>query len=246
MAHTVDAKGTPGKGRRAKGPRFKRTENRDELWRAVLAHCAREFEESLGRPWIAMWEGLGMTGHALETEAHAVFVALRRALNAAAAFIERPDVLEAPRQGAMLHALLDWVPRCIMPLLEYEWLSERAEKGWRRPLENRAQLVHMLDRKNVFDVQRPDGSSRFLTLHEIAIVSLLAGNRPPLPRELLDLTPAAIIKLETQRIRPHLRKYGMPGVEGRDRGGPSVPCTSKSLIVGPMLPPHARRRAAKR
>jgi hypothetical protein len=203
----------------------KRTDDETVLWARVLRECAKEFERTFGVPWNPHLKGLGKRDLTIEREARDVYQRLRNALKDAMDFVRRANEKVAEpgttplarlQGGPAARTLMDHVPERIGPLARQTWLNS---PPWPRPLPDRAQLVTILDNHDLFHIpSRPDGASRFMNDREMALVSLLAGNRPKLSAGPLAYTPAEVIKLEVTYMRPLLKKHGRNGITDDDRG----------------------------
>lgn len=198
----------------------KRVGTEEELRQLVRALCEREYLERIGKAWDERFHWLGKGSNEAEKEARAALVRLRSALMDVAAVARKPEIKRA--WGRAVHSLRDLVERDVKRMLQTGALRNASDLGLRHrwgPLrEGRAQLVHVLDRYDVLGLTPYEGGpSRFLTLRELAIVSLLVGNWPALPEGPLNYTPADVIEEETKRIRRH-RRHMLPGVTDAERG----------------------------
>lgn len=232
MTESVRAKGTGGKRPRRTKEKRLRVGDESVLWERVIRACEAEFQETFGIAWNPILEKLGQVDNKLESEARRVYFQLHRALEEAVSFAERPEV-KAMRFGARaVLALRDWVPRSIAPILRQTWMADRPkdpnqkgrkkqdmEQRWPVLPTDRARLVRILDDFNIFGLpENPDGSSRFLTAREMALVSLLAGNRLKLGGGPLAYTAAEVIKLEVTNMRPLLAQHGRTDIAEGERG----------------------------
>jgi len=232
VAKNVRAKGTDGKRPRRAKDNGARTGDEAVLWARVLRACEAEFQETFGIAWDPILDKLGQVDNKLESEARRVYFQLHRALEEAVSFAERPEV-KAMRFGARaVLALRDWVPRSIAPILRQTWMADRPkdreqkgrkkqdmEQRWPALPKDRARLVRILDDFNILGLpENPDGSSRLLTVREMALVSLLAGNRLKLGGGPLAYTAAEVIKLEVTNMRPLLAEHGRPDIAEGERG----------------------------
>ena len=224
MAKKLGRKSVSGKDSPRKRAPSIRAFDEETLWKKVLRQCEAEFEETFGRPWSPDFPRLGERDHELEKEARDIYSRLRSALDEAIAFARRPDVVGHGWPEEATRVLRDWVPTHVEPLRRQSWLSPRDGRKalWSPILDPRANIVHVLDRYNLFGVKRPDGSDRFMTVREMVIVSLLAGNRPKLSGGALNFTVAEVIKRESNNIRPLVKKHGARSVTDEERGGPAV------------------------
>ncbi len=243
MAEKVRATATGGKRPRRTKDSGARVDDESALWKRIIRACETEFQETFGIPWNPKLVGLGKCDSELEDEARRIYSQLRHALKEAVRFVEKPEV-QATRVGApAVLSLRSWVPRSIAPMLRHTWMEDlpedpevlpegqedvpedpknpakRRKKRWPPNRAPRARLIRILDDFNVLGLaEAPDGSSRFLTVREMALVSLLAGNRPELGDGPLAYNVGEVIKLESANIRPLLKKHGKPDITDADRG----------------------------
>jgi hypothetical protein len=153
--------------RRTRAPRARRfAVESPELWEAVRAECRQGFQRRLGTPFPWSDERALAFGARIahEHEARKVLDDLRRSLGAAVAFVEGVDGQPTPTTSVLATLVSRIGP---LPRASVQVLSGRSE------------LARLLDTYNLFGLPtREDGSSRFLTDRELALVSLLVGNRP--------------------------------------------------------------------
>lgn len=178
-----------------------RTSNEEELWKNVLAECERIFLLLTGNPWDAKVVTL-RPKDPLEAEAREILSRLRSIVKEAVTFVARLDVKAHRHPKTAITILRTFTP----DLQRQKWLSEAPPKD---PLDPRGQLVVLLDTYNFFALpSKPNRSGRFLSVREMAVISLLMGNKPSLNPATLDYTPASVIKLEASYIRQLLQRHG--------------------------------------
>jgi hypothetical protein len=198
----------------------RRVGTEDELRKVVREVCEREFAERVGKPWDPHFERFGKVSWDLEKEARQVLARLRGALLETVAFTKRQDVRNG--WGAAISSIRVLAEQGVARLLKQPALQTGKELGlrhrWEPLREGRAHLVHLLDTYDLFGLTPYEGGpSRFLTLREMTIISLLLGNWPALPRGPLNYTAADVIEEEMKRIRRN-RRHMQAGVTDAGRG----------------------------
>lgn len=234
MAENVQPPKPRGKRPRRTKDSGARASTSKDLWKRVIRACEMEFQSTFGVPWNPVLTGLGRADNQLEEAAREVYLKLRAALLGTIGFVEKAKATrgvlmvngkEIPitRGGPAVATLRSWVPRSIAPILRQTWMAELPEdlkERWPPLVSWRAGLVRVLEDFNVLGLpDLPDGSSRVLTVREMALVSLLAGNRPDLGGAPGEYTVGEVIKRESANIRPLLKARRKGTVDGAEADG---------------------------
>jgi hypothetical protein len=189
---------------------------------------------------------------------------------------EDDRLIHARNPGPCQRFLSHWVIDNVEPLTKHYSFAgvtdeyfDRMDRGAQHNQANdRARLIRTFDYHNMFGLWRPDGSGRFLSSRELAIISILGGNEPgidwrpnakrPTAAEIVAQEEKNIAKLMPtyaqgpRQILPwddYLREFG---IEPTDLPEPGASATFESVELpvwrgsGPRPEPKHPRKAQGR
>lgn len=194
----------------------------EELWKRVHEQVHEEWDATFADPWSERLKHLATppSDDPLEEEARKIYADLYKAIHRAAEFAARLHAptgipfLKLPRLGHAGIWLSWWVPMNLSKLLEQPmFVGERNDWPAGAPDAVRSYIAYGWSRKK-FVQRKVETSDPQVTARELALVSLLVGNRPDVPDDAFKTVPE-VIGLEEEHMRNALKRHGLPRLSVR-------------------------------